>query len=185
MDSTFNYVVAGLESKEFGNEKFYFDNHGCVVAIRHGENISVTVYDKKGDCMLLVTETGKGYSINIPIDMGRLFVIPEIVKRTDVKFIQKCRIDDHHESMEKEMSKSIFLIANYGLIENPIFKGGNVSRSKINVAVLNFQREVFSISFEVGDGVRGGNENVNGNIPNTYTMNPIGIMYNNVVVIDI
>lgn len=33
----FSYVVAGLESKEFGDEKFYFDKHGSVVAIEHGK----------------------------------------------------------------------------------------------------------------------------------------------------
>ncbi|MBP3707741.1 MAG: hypothetical protein J6J36_03940 [Clostridia bacterium] len=167
----FSYVVAGLESKEFGEEKFYFDKYGCVVAVKYRENISYVIYVRKADCMFLVTETEEGYTIKTPIDMRKLFIIPEIDQRTDAELVLESVVE---KDIAMEIPKSIFLIADYGFLENPMYKGCNFSRSKINVAVQNYHGKAFSISFEVGEGVYGCDENPNGNIPEAFSMNPIG-----------
>lgn len=172
----FSYVVTGLESKEFGDEKFYFDKYGCIVAIERGENISYVMYETEADCTFFVTETKEGYIIKVPIDMRKLFIIPEITQRADADLVHESEVE---QDIAMEIPKSVFVIADYGFLDDPMFKGCNFSLAKMNVAVQNFHGKAYSVSFEVGDGVYGGDENPNGNIPNAFSMNPMAIKKRN------
>lgn len=176
MDDIFSYVVAGLESKEFGDEKFYFDKQGYVVAIEHGhgENFSYVVYDSKADGMFLYTEVKKEHTLMVPIDMRKFFIIPEINKRDDAELIHESATDGY-ENIVQETPKSIFLIVDFGIIADPKYKGCNFSNSLVKVAVQNWQGKVYSISFKVEEGVRGCDENLKGNIPNAFSMNSMAI----------
>lgn len=143
------------------------------------KNISYAVYDKMADCIFLTTEIEEGYSIRVPIEMRKLFIIPEISRRTDAKLIHKCSTTREKYELAKKFPESIFIVADYGIIQKPIFKGCNFSNSLVDIAIQKFDGEVYSISFKVGDGVHGCDKIVDGSIPNSYTMNPIGIMGKN------
>lgn len=164
----FKLITSNLASKEFEDEKLYFDKNGNVCFIEHQNRVSY-VFLRNGKYEL-ATELLVGRTISCPLLKGidSIFIIPGIETRDDTKLLEEGQKEYFFPA--SELPHSLFEVVNFGIAEDQIFKGCYLSRSIIKVAVQNPTGRTFEISMTLADGVRSCDGNPHGEIKNAYKL---------------
>lgn len=161
-------ITSKLSSKEFEDEKLYFDKNGKVCLIESKNRITYPCVENGEYVLHTELLVGKTITVPQPNGLNNLFIIPGIDKRDDIELMNEGLKE--YSFPVSELPECLFEVVSYGLAEDPMFKGVLMSRSIINVAVENSIQRIYQIKMTLGEGVRSGDGNPFGDIKDAYKL---------------